>query len=280
MQAQLSIKIGELQELKPIDFNFQEIKNELETQLEKYQGLAIAEKDLVEAKATRATLNRLKKAIDDKRIEIKKRYTLPLNEFEGKVKILTQLISEPAKNIDDQIKKFEQAKKDEKLAQIKEIFQAFAKHECIKFEMIFQDQYLNVGYAIGKIHDEISEKINTMNLDIDAISKLNSKYEVQLIDYYFKTFSVGKCLDEKARLEKLEAQQAEIKAKQAEIRTKQAETQPVVEVKKIVEDQNTKIQTETPTIHIIDFRVEVTQEQAQLIKRFLIDNNIKFGSVK
>lgn len=44
-----------------IEFNYQELKSEIETKLELYNSLVYQEKDLKTAKSDKANLNRLKK---------------------------------------------------------------------------------------------------------------------------------------------------------------------------------------------------------------------------
>jgi hypothetical protein len=66
-------QITDLAVLPPeIEFNFDELKNELETGLKKYKGMVVSEDGIKDAKADRAKLNSLYKAIDDKRKEIKR----------------------------------------------------------------------------------------------------------------------------------------------------------------------------------------------------------------
>ena len=78
------LKINEMQELKPINFNYKEIKQELTIQLQKYKNIAFKEEDIQEAKKTRADLNRLKKEVNDKKIKIKNEFIKPYTDFEIK----------------------------------------------------------------------------------------------------------------------------------------------------------------------------------------------------
>ena len=62
-----------------IDFNFEEIKSELEEKLIKYKNLVVTEDGIKAAKADKAKLNKLAAAIEDKRKESIRRSNLPRN---------------------------------------------------------------------------------------------------------------------------------------------------------------------------------------------------------
>jgi len=57
--------------LTNINFNYDELKQELAVRLDKYRNLVYSEDSIKEAKADRATLNKFKKAIEERRKEIK-----------------------------------------------------------------------------------------------------------------------------------------------------------------------------------------------------------------
>ena len=69
-----------------IVFNFEELKAELSEKIKPYETLAVTEDDLKSAKSDKATLNKLKKALNDKKVEVKKEYISPLENFEKLIK--------------------------------------------------------------------------------------------------------------------------------------------------------------------------------------------------
>ena len=71
----LELKILTPQEkfLSSVEFNYNELKSQLQENLDKYQNLVFTEENMDEGKNTRARLNKLKTALDDKRKEIKKK---------------------------------------------------------------------------------------------------------------------------------------------------------------------------------------------------------------
>ena len=93
--------------IQAIEFNFDELKTELSTRLEKYNNLTYTEETIKQAKDDRAGLNKFKEAIETRRKEIKNLCLKPYNDFEAKVKELTGLIDQPILAIDSQIKNFD-----------------------------------------------------------------------------------------------------------------------------------------------------------------------------
>ena len=71
--------MGELQirvknELGNIEFNFEELKEELAITMSAYDGVEFTEDTANKGKKESATLKKIKKALSDRRIEVKKEY--------------------------------------------------------------------------------------------------------------------------------------------------------------------------------------------------------------
>ena len=69
---------------QPIVANFPEIEKWLTENLSVYKNLVVTEDTIAEGKAVKAKINRLSKAISDRRIAVKKRYLQPFEDFEAK----------------------------------------------------------------------------------------------------------------------------------------------------------------------------------------------------
>ena len=263
----MELKIEEQQELQPIKWNFAELKKELEQNLEKYQGKVVTEEGVVEAKQDRANLNKLSSAINNKKIEIKKQYMAPYSVFEVQVKELLEMISKPVLAIDSQVKKFEEAKREDKLNQIKDVFVQLNDNDHITFKMIYSDKWLNVAYKMPKIKEEVGEAILKIEKDLIAIETFKTEFEVELINKYLDTLDLSVVMQEKTRLEKTKEIQEQKKA------------QPVVAAQQPVRQVQPE-QVEIPETHTVEFRVVGTKSQIDALKQFLLDNKIKFGRVQ
>lgn len=276
--------------VKEITFNHEEIKAELAQQLKKYQGLVYGEDSIREAKADRATLNKFKTAIEDKRKEIKNACLEPYNAFEAKIKEIVAMIDKPIAEIDSQVKNFEQIKKDEKLQAIKQFYtdKAADLEKLVPFDRIFNQKWLNVTYKEADIQKEITDLFIKVESDLQVITELQTEYEPQLKDFYLKNYDLTATLQEKKRLEEQAAKLAEYKRQQEE-KKRQAlkQVEPAQEPKTVANPEPAKEIAPTPQpqpqkqtqLFTVDFRVIATAEQLNALKQFLVTNGIKYGKV-
>ena len=91
---------------KAIDFNFEELKQELQNKMTQYTNCVYTDDQIVLAKKDLAHLRKFTKALSDERIRIKKQCLQPYEDFEAKVKALTNIVNEPISLIDKQIKSY------------------------------------------------------------------------------------------------------------------------------------------------------------------------------
>lgn len=174
-----------------LEFNFEELKQDLKSNLLKFQGLIFTEDTMNKAKETRASLNKVEKLIDNERIRIKKEYCIPLNEFESQVKELTTLIKKTNKEIDDQIKMFEDKNKENKKNKIAQIWDT-KNFELVELENIFNDKWLNSNITLQHIEKEIDEKIEKINQELSVISSIVEENEIyQSKINYLKNLDLG-----------------------------------------------------------------------------------------
>lgn len=105
--------------LQHIEWNAEEIRKQVSVMMSAYTDVTYTEDTMKSAKDDRATLNKFKKAIEDRRKEVKKKCMEPYEQFEREVKEVVALIDEPIQMIDNQIKEYEERLKAEKKEQIK-----------------------------------------------------------------------------------------------------------------------------------------------------------------
>ena len=64
-----------------IECNFDEIKEALKVQMSAYADVVVAEDEIPVYKADLATLRKIRKAVDARRLEVKKEYEKPYDDF-------------------------------------------------------------------------------------------------------------------------------------------------------------------------------------------------------
>lgn len=289
--------------VKEIRWNNEELKAEIAEKMQEYKSLAFTEETIKEAKADRAKLNKLRTAFEDERKRIKKLCMAPYDEFEKQVEELIALIDEPIRLIDSQIKEVEDQRKIEKKGKVLEFYEGVIGplKGVLPFEKVFRPEYLNATKSMKSITEEIQSLINRVNSDLDTIEGFGGKYELQIKDAYLETLDLSTAMQEKARLEEVERRLAERKQEEqrraeekaakeaAEARSKSqmeqvADTQsahPEVQAGK-TEEKETAQQPDKQEAQMfqMDFRVWGTKDQIMGLRKYLIDNKIKFGKVE
>ena len=290
--------------IKEIEWNNEELKQEIAAKMQDYKTLVYTEDKIKEAKADRAALNKLIKAIEDEHKRIKKLCMVPVDQFGTQVKEIVALIQEPVQLIDSQIKEVENQKKVEKKVEILEFYEKSigTLKGILPFDKVFKQEYLNASRTMKSIRKEISERIEAVNTDLDTIEGFGSKYELQIKDVYLRTLDLSAAIREKSRLEEIERQLEERRQKEEQARKagelKEKEqlpdaAPPYREAEKPKETEAYPSQMEdseegqalpeanqpAEEIHILDFRITGTKQEVMAVKKFLDDNKIKYGPV-
>lgn len=188
-----------------IDFNFEAMKAELDTKLERYRSLVVTEDGIKEAKEDRAALNKLKTAINDRRREIKRQCLAPYDAFEKKCKDLTGMIDQASGSIDDQVKAFEEQEKAQKRQQLEEAwaFVADGLTEVIGFSQVFNPKWLNKTVRLESAAQEMEVKVSSIRKDIETLRSMKLSNEVPALAKYYETLDLSAAIAENLRLQKL-----------------------------------------------------------------------------
>ena len=216
----LQLVISPLQKMEAIKFNYEELKEGLKNSLTKYKNIVYTPETIKEAKDDRATLNALKKSLNDEKIKIKKEFEVPYKDFEDKIKELIELVDKPASEIDKQVKIFEEAEKAKKRESIENIYaeNIGSYADLIPLQQIYDSRWENKTYKETDIKKEIQDIVKKADSDIKVIAELKSEFEFQIKDTYFRTLDLGQALVEKQRLEKQKELLTTIKQQQVEVK--------------------------------------------------------------
>lgn len=204
--------------LRRIQWNKEELEAAVRAKIAGYENVVYTEENIKAAKNDRAELNKLIKAIEERRKQVKNIINEPYAVFEAELKEITALINEPVALIDQQVKAFEEKQKKEKKAAIKATYDKNIGDltEVLPFEKIFDSRYLNQTYKLATAQKEIVDKINTVKTDLETIDSLDSKYKLNAKDVYIKTLDLSKALAENKRLTDLEEKLEADKRRKAE----------------------------------------------------------------
>lgn len=188
----------QMPKIKPVIFNFDELKSDLTTALTDYENRIYTEDTIAEAKEDRAKLNKLKKAINDERIAREKEYMQPFNEFKAQAKELCDMIDTASSGIGEQLEAFEQKRIDEKTSHIQSLFDDVASNYDLPFitlEKIMYGKWLNKSTSDKAIVEEITERFEKAIKDLEVIRKMPS-YSFEAEEAYKTTLDLNKALEE------------------------------------------------------------------------------------
>ena len=236
--------------LRVIKWNKEELEAAVKQKIADYENVVYTEENIQQAKNDRAELNKLTKAIEDRRKEIKKKINEPYDIFEKELKEVLALIEKPVGMIDRQIKDFEDQQKEEKKASIKKTYDEVIGDlaEVLPFEKVFDSRYLNKTYKITIAQEDVKRKVDKVRTDLETIDGLDSKYKLNVKDVYIKTFDLSKALAENKRLsdleEKLEAERKRKAEEEAERKLLEEKFKKREEERKAKESQKEKEESE------------------------------------
>lgn len=176
--------------------NFEELKAALQRQLAVYQTVVYSADGIKAAKKDKATLNKLKKAVDEKRKEIKKIYMQPYTIVEAQAKELIALIDEPLRLIGDFIAQEEEQDKIVRRAEIRAFFDLHSHPLGAMADAVFsspafyETKWENKSTSVKTYQDAIMAKIGAAATDLSSISAMGGSYTAALMDRYIQTFSL------------------------------------------------------------------------------------------
>lgn len=70
----MELKVEEIKSLAPIQFNYEDIKKWVTEKAKEYKSVVYTEETITAAKTDRSTLNKVAKAINDEKSELRKRF--------------------------------------------------------------------------------------------------------------------------------------------------------------------------------------------------------------
>lgn len=270
----MEFKINEYQLPANIEFNYDELKHELTEKVNMYNTLVYSEEQIKEAKADRASLNKLKNALKDERIRMEKEYMKPFDDFKTKVAEIIRIIDEPIAVIDSQVKNFEDKKKAEKLELVKQLWEETEKPDGLTFDKVFDEKMLNASYSTSHVKQKFADDIKRYERDLETLANL-PEFGFEATEVYKSTLDINKAISEAqnmARIAKAKAErEALLKAKE-EAKINQPAPQPI---EKQPESEPQPVQKKN-WVRLAAF---MTRDEAYELKKFFDDRAIEFKAI-
>lgn len=269
-----------------IETNFEEIKAALAAGLEEYKGMVFTAESQPEAKRTVASLRKLKKAMNDRRIEIKKTFMVPYTNFEAQVKELDKLIDEPIDFISGQIEEFERRRVEAKKAMICEIYTGImAEHgtvmEYLPLDRIYDSRWENSTTTQKAIAEAITAHVEHVEKDLDTIRAMESEFEDKGLAKYKATLELSDAI---TAMNQYQKQKEEILRRQAEEEQRKAalvHEEPAAPevVPEVVPEEEKEVRSAPASAGTVRYEVVADPFQIAQLEAAMREYGIKFRRV-
>lgn len=280
----MELKIEQYKQPEQIIFNYEELKAALLQKASHYELLVYTDEQIKDAKADRANLNRLKKALNDERIRREKEYMESFNVFKAQINEIIGIIDKPVGIIDSRIKEFEEAQKTEKFKEIEAYWHELLRDDKIPagicFKSLYNEKWLNASIKMPAIMKEIEERLEKIKNDLAVIENLPA-YAFEAKECYIDTLDLGKAVSEANRLREMaekkaawEAEQAKKKAEAEAAAIKPAEPVDIPSTPYVAEHKQ-----EEPQKQWVRFQAFMTVDEAKALGQYMKDHGIQYKSI-
>ena len=263
-----------------IEFNFDELKQEIGNKVEKYKRLVYTDEQVKEAKKDVAALRKFTKALSDERIKVKKQCLQPYEEFENKINELSAIVNEPITLIDKQIKEVEEKQKQDKQDKIIEIWKNTDKPDWLSLAMIEESKWLNSSFSLKQVQSCIDAKVEEVKESLATLTNL-PEFSFEATEVYKSTLDINKAISEGARLSEMAKAKA---AHEAELAKRRAEEEQNAKEKAVVAEramtaEEAAVSKSIPPKTWVKFQAFMTTEDAYALKEFFNSRNIEYKAV-
>ncbi|ARK33942.1 DUF1351 domain-containing protein [Lactiplantibacillus plantarum] len=248
----------------------------------RYSNLVITEDNVTDSKQVRAKLNKLKKALDDRRKEIKRNYNQPLREFETEVKKLEASIDMIIDPIDEGLGELEVQRREQRKDDVMGLIAEMAPNYDVRVDEIeFDPRWLNKSISNKQITQEVASSMTVVKqakdklatattmitkyaqaVDVDPIPWIDQLKQGQDVQYLLQA------IDRQVESVKERERQRELKQQMA------AEHQQETSTGKIVDTDTGEVVSLTRTL-----KITATKDQMWGLASYMKKNGIKFEAV-
>mgnify|MGYP004458517895 CR=1 FL=1 len=307
----MELRVNEVAIPEKIDFNYEELKSELTSKVSFYETLVYTDDQIKDAKADKANLNKLKKALNDERIRREKEYMQPFDVFKAQINEIIGIIDKPIAVIDEQVKAFDEKRKADKRKAIEDLFSQIGFQNFVTLEKIWDPKWLNSSTSMKSIEDQMKSKMYEIGNGVLTLSQL-PEFGFEATEVFKETLDINKAISEAKRMSEIAKAKAEAEArrkaaeearkaaeearKAAEEARRKAEEERKAQERAAEEQRAAMAQAMTPSEDvqqapvqesqlepqkmIVKFEVELTTEDATALREFFQSRNIAFRAIK
>lgn len=185
----------------------------------------------------------MRKAVDDKRKEVKEQCLEPYQRFEEQAKELMGLIDEPIQLIDSQIKEMEKRRRAERRQKIEELYEKIIGdvEEYLPLEKIYNSKWENASTTMKSVEEELTEVVASVRSAVGTLQAMTSDAVPEALRRFKETLDLASSI---AYINHYEAQRAEILRKEEQRRQEEEERKRLQEEERIRRQERERIARE------------------------------------
>lgn len=198
---------------RDIKANFDEYNAWLDEALKPYRGLVVQDDQVPDCKKIRAELNKAEKAINARKIEIKKEFMKPYTEFETETQKLMSKISEVSGEINAQIKDYEDRLKAYRREFMRNWWEA--NGIVVDYDAIHNEDLVKLSVSEKAVVNWLETKKANIESDMTVIADMPKEEKAYVMDEYLETADLPQAIrnyrDWKERSERIKEATSEKK---------------------------------------------------------------------
>lgn len=156
--------------------HFEKLKEEAILVAQKIDEMEVTEENVKETKKTLARVNRAVKALNDRRIQVKKTLLEPYDAFAEQVKEIETIVKTADERVRQQVRDMEEADREEKKEHLRDIFEKrLAMYEYAKvmsFDDWIHSGHLNKSSTLAANEKDMTETLEKWERDIKMLSDM------------------------------------------------------------------------------------------------------------
>lgn len=256
-----------------------ELKKLVAGKLDQTKGLVATDESIKATKASRAEVNKLKKAIGDVRKEYKRAWNAPFELFETTLRALESDCDSASQELKLTIDGFEETQREERKQKVQALIEEMAPNYGVKPEDLpIADKWLLKSTSQKTITQEIGEQMKVLvNLykERDEIKKKCMKSDLAPAPYIEMHENGMSYIDVSNKIEadlidRENTADLFKQAKQAEVAEQKAAMTDIGDGRLV--DKNGEIKQ---ALQLVTFTLKGTKEQLDNVARFCITNGVK-----
>lgn len=276
----MELRIEPYQMPEQILFNYEEMKRELTEKVSVYETMIYTDDQIRLAKADRARLNALKKALTDERIRREREYMEPFAQFKSQISEIISIIDKPIAAIDKQVKAAEEQRKEEKRLAIENFWNSCTVPEGIALKQIMDPKWMNVSVSMKTIEEAITSKLEQIEKDLAVVRSLPA-YAFEAERAYISSLDLAIAVSAAHTLQELAERKAAYEAQKLaaaeQAKAPEAEKAPVV--KEATETVEAEEEPDNIPRQWVKFQAYLTADEAKALGAWMKSMGIKYKAV-